>query len=725
MLNSHVIKPLCFDYSVEVTEDKSVISYIEIIFEYDGDSLDTLEPMLVEQAYSLMYQSAKILLLLQNLGVINLKLKPSKMLYDKQYSVLKFIDMGNAFIKAPYTKEAVTEYTPPELLQMKESVDPKVIMASDVYCWAMSFCSMLGDRKVNLERPEAEHVKFLDSVKLTNFMGAEFNLETFLSSASKLKRDKMKDIIIKALMFKPEERPTIQQIVDVMDNTEPTKEKSNEKIKDYLEDFKNKRVELKCGHDVSKNDLIGHALKLFFEDTLYEYRCLCLICSKSKELQRLPLDCGCVWTRFGEKVMYDENDCGKCSENKPLTPTDLCLINDYISFELACMMLSDHKESSVGTESFNKTLGSKSVENIVWALENTKLITRLNIEYKNIKIKPICTALKTNESTTRLSLSHSKVADEGAVDISEVLKTNKSLVELNLSDNMIETKGVLAICGALKVNNTLEVLDLYNTEDDRDDNYLNKVECEGTKAIGELLKVNNSLVSLSLTGNEIREGVRFICEGLINNKTLKELSLGNCEINDTKSLSKLLKKNETLTKLDIGSGYFGDYRRANEIKEEGTIAISQALTTNKVLKELNMSYNQIGDKGAIAIGAMLKVNKTLTSLDISANEIKLEGVKAIGEALKVNTALMKLNMRFSEVKESVNSIGEALKVNRSLEELDLYDTKIEDVECIVEALKVNNTLKRLQIECHEIKDEGKKLLKKVKEYNPILDLTPY
>jgi len=730
MLNSHVIKPLCFDYSVEVTENKDLIFYIEIIYEYDGDCLDTLEPLSVKQAYYLMYQSAETLLLLHNLGVVNLNIKPSRMLYDKQHNVLRLVDMGNAFINITQQepgstinpRETISEYTSPEKPRMKESIDHKLMMTSDVYCWAMSFCSILTDRNADFKsigKLEEEHNKFLNNLELTNIMGAEFNLENFLSSADKLKRAKMKEILIKALKFKPEERPTIKQIVEEMDYNEPKKEKLNKKLRECLTSFKNKRVELKCGHGVFKDDLIKYVLKLFFKHTPYEYRCLCLICRKNRELQRLPLDCRCIWIRFGQKVMYDENDYGRCSEQKPLTPTDLCLINDYTSFELTCLTLNDHKENSSLIQSFNETIGSKSVENIVWALKNTGLITKLNIEWREIEIEAICEALKANDTVTRLSLFHSKIGDEGAIAFSEVLKTNKSLIELDLGDNRIEAEGIKAICDALKVNNTLKVLNLYNTEVDRDDDYFNKMDC---KAIGELLKINCSFVSLSLASNIIKEGVQFICEGLIMNKTLKELNLANCEINNVKFISELLKKNETLTKLNLSSA---NYYRANQVKEEGAIAISEALTINKVLKELYISYSEIGDNGAIAVGAMLKVNKALITLDISANEIKAEGVKAIGEALETNTTLVNLNMRFNEVKESVKFIGKALKVNRSLEELNLYDTKIEDVECIIDALKINNTLTRLQIECYEITDQGKKLLRDVKKYNPKIDLTPY
>jgi Ran GTPase-activating protein (RanGAP) involved in mRNA processing and transport len=101
----------------------------------------------------------------------------------------------------------------------------------------------------------------------------------------------------------------------------------------------------------------------------------------------------------------------------------------------------------------------------------------------------------------------------------------------------------------------------------------------------------------------------------------------------------------------------------NELGEEGTKAICEALEQNKTLKELDISNsphrgsgsNIGGSAGAKHVAKMLGVNGALTTLNLSSNEIgghwdrskqqmvsTPEGPKAIADALLVNGALTKI-----------------------------------------------------------------------------------
>ena len=69
--------------------------------------------------------------------------------------------------------------------------------------------------------------------------------------------------------------------------------------------------------------------------------------------------------------------------------------------------------------------------------------------------------------------------------------------------------------------------------------------------------------------------------------------------------------------------------------------------------------NNIGDEGTKAIGEALKVNTSLGAIHLSDNNIGDEG-KAIGEALKVNTSLVAIHLCDNKIgDEAKEAIGEA------------------------------------------------------------------
>ena len=101
----------------------------------------------------------------------------------------------------------------------------------------------------------------------------------------------------------------------------------------------------------------------------------------------------------------------------------------------------------------------------------------------------------------------------------------------------------------------------------------------------------------------------------------------------------MLGVNGALTKLSLAQ---------NELEEEGTKAICEALEQNTTLKELDISGSKIdGSAGAKHVARMVVVNGGLTSINLSANKLcsgqfgthTAEGITAIADALRVNGAL--------------------------------------------------------------------------------------
>ena len=70
----------------------------------------------------------------------------------------------------------------------------------------------------------------------------------------------------------------------------------------------------------------------------------------------------------------------------------------------------------------------------------------------------------------------------------------------------------------------------------------------------------------------------------------------------------------------------------NNIQDEGTAALSEALKSNNTLETLELDNNQIGVAGAQSLADMLQVNRSLNALDLRRNDIGDAGQQAIREA---------------------------------------------------------------------------------------------
>jgi hypothetical protein len=140
-------------------------------------------------------------------------------------------------------------------------------------------------------------------------------------------------------------------------NSKENKSASMGYIVNQEEEIKgNYLAKLGFGHKVTKDQVINYALKLFILKKSYEYNYLCDKCNKIVQLTILPLYCGCVWTRFGEKVKFNnliKREYERCDEKRPLTAIDVGLINDFISVMFTSLMISDHLKKKRDSDLMN------------------------------------------------------------------------------------------------------------------------------------------------------------------------------------------------------------------------------------------------------------------------------------------------------------------------------------------------------------------------------------
>jgi len=112
----------------------------------------------------------------------------------------------------------------------------------------------------------------------------------------------------------------------------------------------------------------------------------------------------------------------------------------------------------------------------------------------------------------------------------------------------------------------------------------------------------------------------------------------------------------------------------DELGEEGTKAICEALEQNKTLKELNLRGSRYharsvigGPAGAKYVSKMLGVNGSLTECDLSANWFGAEGAKQLADALRVNGALTCVDIRYTLGGDGAAHLAAAVLGNLKIE----------------------------------------------------------
>eukprot|EP00826_Nyctotherus_ovalis_P032907 TRINITY_DN2651_c0_g1_i1.p1 TRINITY_DN2651_c0_g1~~TRINITY_DN2651_c0_g1_i1.p1 ORF type:complete len:514 (+),score=196.09 TRINITY_DN2651_c0_g1_i1:242-1783(+) len=233
LFNQHFAKPLEIDQEVELTSDVNSLSYlyIEILFEYAGEPLNSMGNVGVDCVYNLMRQSANALSLLHNTGLMHLDIKPTNMMFNAETNLLKMVDAGTSFGYGTHSiickrtktsqciRESSREFAPPEIIRERDGFDMPIarLLAGnvDVYCWAMCFYTMLLQKSVATLIHEANFYKLKSQEEYDKFMSAAKLAMGGVKTKSSMEQKKKEFILqqmYEALSFNPQERPSICEI---------------------------------------------------------------------------------------------------------------------------------------------------------------------------------------------------------------------------------------------------------------------------------------------------------------------------------------------------------------------------------------------------------------------------------------------------------------------------------------------------------------------------------
>jgi len=631
--NKHFVKPLCLDCKVEFSPNKCI--YIEILFEFVELTLNKLNPLAdIDQLLNLMMQSSSALSLLHSIGIEGVDIRPENIVYDNTNDVLKIISPQS-------TDTNEMECNKSRVLRGKNK------LGVDSYNWAMCFYSLIRQEETKEENLMKVIETNLQSLKGTNSL-----------------REKVKNLLRDCLKSNPRERPTMREIVKMI-NQGKNKTLMDLPWINYEQSTKNnKERKVLYKYDGCEDCLIESALKVILKYRKEQEYCKCILCNKFKGQEVVELASGRIKSKSG-KISHFTLTTSKDSLNE-------------IKFE--------HKDNN---QYKINSLGD-GIEIISKALTYTDVFTKLNLSSMLINSsvsESISNALKVNTSLKELDLSENEIGS-GASKLADALKINKTLALLDLGVNNIPAEDLATIIRALNVNESLTHLSLKGSS----------IRPEDSKLLYEVFKNNKNLVALNLDWNTMTEFTAVEAfRMLVKNKVLKELyTVGNpLKDSSIELICEALRTSKTLTHLSLG------WTQADDFEDIGKVLI-----TNKSLIQLNLKDCRIGSDSAQLIAKALKINRTLTYLNLENNLLEDKGVAPFNEALKVNKALIYLNLGLNKL-QKIN-IGNGLKANKSLKELYLQENKIdnESLISIKEALEDNNTLMVLDLASNNIDITG-------------------
>lgn len=236
------------------------------------------------------------------------------------------------------------------------------------------------------------------------------------------------------------------------------------------------------------------------------------------------------------------------------------------------------------------------------------------------------------------------------------------------------------------------------------------------EVISFLLKKNKSLVQIKLPGNEFtQKGAEYLADGLIENTVIKNIQInGSIPISQIRSQ---VRSNQSDQEISGPSNYVSVNLFGKDYKYHDIIIISHFLKKNSTLTKLNLGNNEIGTIGLAALGKSLGGggNKTLKWLILSRNNITDSDLKSIINELRFNKALTELNLSQNKISDAgVKMINHLLKENKSITSLNLNKNKITNLGAndLGHALKFNSILKTLILSDNEIGDKGIKEIAK-------------
>jgi Ran GTPase-activating protein (RanGAP) involved in mRNA processing and transport len=304
-------------------------------------------------------------------------------------------------------------------------------------------------------------------------------------------------------------------------------------------------------------------------------------------------------------------------------------------------------------------------------LRDTSKITELDIHRFHVNLPMmglthVLQALGRRPTLTKLGLRHCRLGRDTARQLGMVLCNTPSLQTLVLSNGTLGSAELAELAPSLYDNTSIKVLNMSR-------NRLN--DMESAERLRDILRRNKTITTLDLSGNEFGQttgAVECIADGVSSNSTLLKIDLSGCCLRDegVSVLAQTLgSRNTTLQKLSVD---------ANDITSTGVAVLLATMEQNRRITDLDLRHNPaIENEGASLLARVLGNNAlpNLTRLSLYSCGIRDDGCIALMSALEQNTSLLHLDLRHNSGSSVVSerfilALAESLPEIKVLQQVD-------------------------------------------------------
>uniref|UniRef100_A0A672LE66 NACHT LRR and PYD domain-containing protein n=1 Tax=Sinocyclocheilus grahami TaxID=75366 RepID=A0A672LE66_SINGR len=364
-----------------------------------------------------------------------------------------------------------------------------------------------------------------------------------------------------------------------------------------------------------------------------------------------------------------------------------------LNIKILCEIFScqDYEENNLSKRCFVRFdgcgLDEACCETLSSALESSNShLTELDLSNNHLQdsgVKLLSDGLKSSHCRLNiLRLCGCNLTAQSCESLSSALQSSNShLNVLDLSNNDLQDSGVELLSEGLKSpNSKLEILRFSICN-------LTAHSCESLSSV--LQSSNSVLRELDLSKNDLQDsGVKLLSEGLKSpNSKLEilrfEFSICNLTAQFCESLSSALQSsNSVLRELDLSN---------NDLQDFGVKLLSDGLKSpNSKLEILRFSICNLTAQACESLSSVLSSNSVLRELDLSNNDLQDSGVKLLSDGLKSPNCQFSICNLTAQSCESLSSVLQSS--NSVLRELDLSNNDLQDsgVKLLSDGLKSPN-----------------------------------
>jgi Ran GTPase-activating protein (RanGAP) involved in mRNA processing and transport len=308
-------------------------------------------------------------------------------------------------------------------------------------------------------------------------------------------------------------------------------------------------------------------------------------------------------------------------------------------------------------------------------------------------LSPVLQALARRPTLTMLTLRCFYLSRDEARLLQMALRNTLSLQTLVLEGGTLGSAELAELAPALYRNTSIKVLDMSNND-------LNNIE--SAEILRDIIRRNKTMTILDLSGHGFGNttgAVERVADGLGSNSSLLEINLSCCALGDG-SISTLAQnigsRNVTLQKLTLDD---------NSVTPTGVGVLLETMEQNShPITDLDLKHNPIGDEGASLLARSLGNNAlpTLTRLSLYGCGICNDGFITLMSALEQNTSLLHLDLRhnnFGTSERAFSVLAESLPEIKVLQRVhfEWCSGLASAMPLLLEGLRKNTSLFRFHV----------------------------